>query len=110
MYVLVAPPGATRSPRNLIVYASWRVISGHTARETMYYKMGILYVRVGRAPPSRTYGISMSLCVPLDVPRGGTGQAQQHLLVCRLLFWPSCGVECISRASSAVPACRDHYV
>eukprot|EP00959_Pyramimonas_sp_CCMP1952_P429745 9000231-Pyramimonas_sp.AAC.1 len=56
-YVCVAPPGATRAPRGLIVHASWRALSGRTARETIYYKMGIPYVRVGRAPPRRTYSI-----------------------------------------------------
>eukprot|EP00959_Pyramimonas_sp_CCMP1952_P046146 963848-Pyramimonas_sp.AAC.1 len=39
LYVRRPPPGATRAPINLIVYASWRTLSGHSARETIYYKM-----------------------------------------------------------------------
>eukprot|EP00959_Pyramimonas_sp_CCMP1952_P223524 4673411-Pyramimonas_sp.AAC.1 len=38
-HMCAARPGATRAPRNLTAYASWRALSGHTARETMYYNM-----------------------------------------------------------------------
>eukprot|EP00959_Pyramimonas_sp_CCMP1952_P038553 806860-Pyramimonas_sp.AAC.1 len=61
------PPGATRAPIIRAIYASWRALSGHTAPETIYRDMDILYVRVGRAPPRRTDGASMSLCVPLCI-------------------------------------------
>ncbi|CAK0807987.1 unnamed protein product, partial [Prorocentrum cordatum] len=68
LYVRRLPhPGATRAPRNLIVHASWRALSGHTARETIYHKMGLLHARVGRAPPRRTYSTSISLCAPEEV-------------------------------------------
>eukprot|EP00959_Pyramimonas_sp_CCMP1952_P186768 3905508-Pyramimonas_sp.AAC.1 len=31
------------APRHLMVRSSWRALSGHAARETIYYKMGMLH-------------------------------------------------------------------
>ncbi|CAK0878178.1 unnamed protein product [Prorocentrum cordatum] len=91
-----------------MAYVSWRALSCHTTWETIYYNMGILYVRVGRAPPRKTYRTSMSLCVPrqtsaLVVHGASAGSARRPPRRSILASWysPSSAVQ-LSRNQSAV--------
>ncbi|CAK0828582.1 unnamed protein product [Prorocentrum cordatum] len=63
-YLCVAPPRGDARKKKIRVYASWRALSGHAARETIYYKDAILDARVGRTPPRRTHSTGMPLCDP----------------------------------------------
>eukprot|EP00959_Pyramimonas_sp_CCMP1952_P219023 4579477-Pyramimonas_sp.AAC.1 len=44
-------PGAVPAWRHLTVDARWRAPAGHSARETMLYRVAVLRVRVGRTLP-----------------------------------------------------------
>ncbi|CAK0847918.1 unnamed protein product [Prorocentrum cordatum] len=55
LHVRRPPRGDARIQESDSMCASCRARSGRTARETVRYKMVILYARAGRTPPTRTY-------------------------------------------------------